>query len=385
MFDRRKSPTNRLPNTSFLNFEFSGRGGKPVMNHHHLFDNFVSAFLFTLVVIVVTWLMIKLILLSYRKSHKKSINARIIPTAAAATTAADPFVNRIQNTSYFLLQNKNNSLPSSLRNADIIFYSTSLCEFFSKFDCRNFSKRRRKKHIAGAAAVVSAAAAAAIDDDGAGAATPDATPAPVNPLIIKTLFALPNGAVINKNFSLSQRELDVVWNQRRESKKNDDELFLPFKKESCARHPIIFIHSYGTHGNEENFRNRAQKTVCGCKSHGKLFTFPSSTTPPFFDLQIHKPGVNVLRFPLPGAKPLVEKVTDLGSNRYLLNTNGEIIFSDPCSQFKDGYFPIDDILIKYSDVNALRTKRPNLFSQFMETKKTPRRVLCKNQQVQKLL
>lgn len=343
------------------------------MNH---LDNLISLFFFILVVGSVTFFMRKLILLNYFKGY----NNKNPNSMGSTKKTANTFLNRIQNTSAFLIQNKNKNKrnyyyyedepsPLMVENDDLLFYSLSLCNFFSKFDCRNFSKRM------------------------------DAA-LPTNPLITKTLFALPNGAVINKNFSLSQPELDAAWNQIR-SNNNDDNnnnnsnsllLLLPFRKKTCTNHPIIFIHVYGTYGNEENFKIRAQKTVCGCKSHKKLFTFPPSattttSTPSFnnYDLQIDKPGVNVLRFPLPGVKPLIEKVSESSSNRYLLNTNGEIIFSDPCSQFKDGNYKIDDILIKYSDINALRTKRPNLFSEFMETKRAPRKVLCRNQQVYKLL
>lgn len=368
------------------------------MNH---LDNSVSLFFFILIGGLVTFFMMKLLLLNYFKGYK-NINKKNSKSIGSTKQTTEMFLNRIQNTSDFLIQNKNkrnfyyyedDQPPPLVENDDLLFYSVSLCDFFSKFDCRNFSKGRQKR------------ADKSKEEGGGGdggGGVGGASVLPTNPLITKTLFALPNGAVINKNFSLSQPELDAAWNQGQTNNNNnpynndDDDQnnnndsdssssLLPFKKKSCTRHPIIFIHVYGTYGNERNFKIRAQKTACGCKSHKKLFTFPSATSFNNYDLQIDKPGVNVLRFPLPGVKPLIEKMSESSSNRYLLNTNGEIIFSDPCSQFKDGSYKIDDILIKYSDINALRTKRPNLFSEFMETKKAPRKVICKSQQVLKLL
>lgn len=364
-------------------------------------SNFVSLTLFAIIAATITFLMIKSILLSYSKTSEFRKEMMALLKIARIEESVD-FLSRNNIYGKGSRHDERQRQANIIYNEDLIHYSVSLCDFFSKFDCRNFSKLRGPQKMNNVVENGS--------EDEVERGKNSFARAIMFPSKTKTVFALPNGAVINKNFSLSQDELDAVWNQKSSDKDdndnesdidsdndNDNDSSLPFKESTCAQEPFIFINAFGTNGNKKNFKTQAQKTVCGCERHFKLFVFPmtpkttatatatATTPPPQFKLKIDKPGLNVLRFPFPGVNPLIERISDSNSNRYLLNTKGEIIFSDPCSQFDDGYYLIDDILIKRSEVNALRTKRSHLFKRFMETKQTPRRVNCKNQQVHELL
>lgn len=349
-------------------------------------SNVISLTLFAIVVITITVLMIKSISLSYFKTSKHRKEMMTLLKVARIENSSD-FLSGKSNCKKGIHDQKCQS--SFLCNEDLFHYSISLCDFFSKFDCRNFPKLRGVQNENPIIEKGNGKRGEVEKRERGKKVIPREI---IHPLKTNTLFVLPNGAAINKNFFLSQHELDTVWGQKSDDSdndnENDSESLLPFRESTCAQNPFIFVDVFGTYGNEKNFRTRPQKTVCGCERHIKLFVFPmtpTATTSPQFELKINTPGLNVLRFPFPGVKPLIEKISNSSSNRYLLNTGGEIIFSDPCSQLDNGNHFIDDTLIKYSEVNALRTKRPQLFERFMETRQTPRQVNCKNQQVHELL
>src|SRR5678816_1083678 len=135
-------------------------------------DGFISRALFAVVAVTITLLMIKSVLLSYFKIYTNRDKRFMKMTT------------RVQNADEFLSRNKNFVDDESLLlfNEDLLFYSVSLCDFFSNFDCRNMSKLRRS---------------AATEDGRAGLTTTTRPPrlSLTDPLKTKTIFALPNGAV----------------------------------------------------------------------------------------------------------------------------------------------------------------------------------------------
>lgn len=213
--------------------------------------------------------------------------------------------------------------PITFLNKDVQFFSDSIMEYFHKFDCRKST----------------------------GA------------------LILPNALAINKNYNLDQHDLDE-----------------PFIAGMCTNHKAIFINLWGDLGNENELNEgNIQKTLCGCEIHKHLLTCPPLPPPPGGGdpLLILGRGVTTLNMPLLGMKPLVHKAKNMGMF-YHLNEKGEIIVCNPCSQLPDGLYEIDDVLIQRRDILNLKTRRPDLFSESMQTRDKVRTVLCSSQQVYKL-
>ena len=84
-----------------------------------------------------------------------------------------------------------------------------------------------------------------------------------------SLFILPNGLVINKNYKLKNEELKNYWKNIPILKNN----FIPTFDIKCTMYPCCLIEIFGYHNNE-NLKIFPQHCVCACNIHSKLLKKP---------------------------------------------------------------------------------------------------------------
>lgn len=271
--------------------------------------------------------------------------------------------NQIQNLNVVLSKSNDNNIT----NDEMKAHSDALLKFYNTFECKNLISIDQCENSG-------------------------------NARTCRTIFILPNGLAINKNYKLNKVQLANFWNDDVVS--NDAFKPAPFGEDTCTKHPAVRLDLFGRLGNEENLSKYPQYTICGCKIHEHLLKTPYPLPQQYSDdrLFTQQPitlilgdggtnnevslGISKLIQPILGVPPLVLDVTSNppGTN-YHLNVNGELILSNPCSGLRNGNYPIDNVQVKRRDVNNMRTRQPHLFEMSMALRKQVSRITCIDQQV----